>query len=205
MGTIPTKLGMLIIYTPALCTAAFTYLSQYGHSRSLANIFSIIHFLKRDLEVMFLHKYSGTMDLPTAIMIGTWDSLVAFLVLSVASPERTRTVSIIGSVLFTIGMLGNLYHHYLLSCLRGKTHTNKHYVAPRGGLFEFVATPHYLFELVTWLGIAVVSQHLNVYLVFTSMSSYLSGRSVAQNKWNRDHFKDAEWPITRKNILPFIF
>lgn len=77
------------------------------------------------------------------------------------------------------------------------------YVAPRGGLFEYVAAPHYFFELLGWLGIAIVSQQANSYLVFTSMSSYLGGRSVAQNKWNRSKF--SEWPEDRKNIVPFVF
>lgn len=116
--------------------------------------------------------------------------------------------------LFITGILGNLYHHYLLSTLRSKsnkkgtttttTTTTTRYVAPKGGLFEYVAAPHYFFELIGWLGIAVVSGHLNVYLIFASMCSYLSGRSVAQNEFNREKFEDA-WPATRKSLVPFLF
>ena len=107
--------------------------------------------------------------------------------------------------LFAIGSLGNFYHHFLLAKLRTKKTKDSNYVAPRGGLFEFVAAPHYLFELVAWLGIAVAAEHLNAFLVFLSMSSYLGGRSMAQNAWNQKQFSSQDWPTSRKNMVPFLF
>ena len=105
-----------------------------------------------------------------------------------------------------MGICGNFYHHYLLASLRKNNGgATKRYVAPRGGLFEFVAAPHYLFELFGWFGIAVAANHLNAYLVFGSMCSYLAGRSVSQNKWNKKVFSKTEWPSSRKNVVPFIF
>lgn len=59
-------------------------------------------------------------------------------------------------------------------------------------------------ELIGWLGIAIASSHLNVFLVFMSMTSYLLGRSVSQNEFNKKKFVD-EWPADRKNLVPFIF
>ena len=105
-----------------------------------------------------------------------------------------------------MGLLGNFYHHYILATLRGSdSRNNRKYVAPHGGLFNYVAAPHYFFELIGWLGIAVVAQQLNAFLVFTSMTSYLSGRAVNHNMWNKKKFDDAEWPESRKNLVPFIF
>lgn len=40
----------------------------------------------------------------------------------------------IGSLMFVVGQLGNLYHHYLLATLRKPG--EKGYKVPRGGLFE---------------------------------------------------------------------
>jgi very-long-chain enoyl-CoA reductase len=84
-----------------------------------------------------------------------------------------------------------------------KSSESNKYVSPRGGLFAYVATPHYLFELIGWLGIAIVANHLNSYLVFAGMCSYLAGRSVAQNEFNREKFDD--WSTERKNLIPFVF
>ena len=110
--------------------------------------------------------------------------------------------------LFILGIAGNGYHHMLLAKLRKTSKSGENsvkYLAPRGGLFEYVAAPHYLFELLTWLGIAFTSENLNAFLVFVSMSSYLAGRSVAQNQWNRQTFSETEWPSTRRNLIPAIF
>jgi very-long-chain enoyl-CoA reductase len=105
-----------------------------------------------------------------------------------------------------IGIRGNLKHHLILANLRSSGGPKKTgYVAPKGGLFDYVAAPHYMFELIAWLGMAIAANHLNVYLVFFTMTSYLSGRSVAQNVWNREHFSKQDWPTSRKNLVPFLF
>lgn len=62
--------------------------------------------------------------------------------------------------------------------------------------------PHYFFELIAWLGVALASQQLNSFLVFCSMFSYLAGRSEATQAWYKSNIKD--YP-ERKNLVPFIF
>jgi hypothetical protein len=98
-----------------------------------------------------------------------------------------------------------LYHHYLLASLRSKATHGKKYSAPKGGLFEYVAAPHYFFELIGWLGIAIASQQLTGYLNMASMSSYLAARSFNQNSWNKNKFDEKEWPTSRQNLIPFIY
>ena len=98
--------------------------------------------------------------------------------------------------------IGNLYHHYLLANLRKPG--EKSYKVPRGGLFEYIAALYYLFEIITWIGIAIVSQHLvNVFAVF-AMLMYLAQRSKAQTEWNRTKLKD-KYPVDRKHLITFIF
>jgi len=114
--------------------------------------------------------------------------------------------SSLSKALFGVGIAGNLYHHYLLANLRDSKNTDgPKYVAPKGGLFNYVAAPHYFFELLGWLGIAVVAQQMNAYLVFVCMTSYLAGRAYSQNGWNRSKFSESDWPASRKNVIPFIF
>lgn len=109
--------------------------------------------------------------------------------------------------LFCIGILGNFYHHYLLASLRknGSSGETTKYYAPQGGLFEYVAAPHYLFEVIGWLGIAFASQDMTAFLNFANMTTYLSARSKNQNDWNRSKFDKDEWPPSRKNLVPFIY
>ena len=217
-STWPSRYAMLVIYSPSLITSVvLLLLGRYLPSmkniptRSLAAVLCAIHFAKRCLEVLFLHKYSGRTDKATPTQISVYYTLMTILVVYASggnidkdSGDNSNTM-MCGTVLFAIGIIGNFYHHYLLAALRSKNTPATKYVAPRGGLFNYVATPHYLFELLGWLGIAICSNHLNVYLTFVCMSSYLSGRAVAQKDFNRRKFDEKDWPIERKNMIPFVF
>jgi len=212
--TVPSQIGMLFIYMPpfVLCSVLY-YLDDDKYSffptKTAAMLMLCIHYAKRVLEVLFLHVYSGSVELVLSLVIGIFYALTSYLICYVSSTSADPSsplLSICGYSFFVIGLLGNLYHHYLLRNLRSLSKMMKtKYVAPRGGLFEYVATPHYLFELIGWLGIAIIAQHINAYLVFFSMSSYLSGRSVLQNKWNSKRFSEEEWPSSRRNLIPGLF
>lgn len=212
---IDSRNGMTLIYLPAfLASTALNMLPELADisflpQQTLAGQFVMIHFLKRVLEVLFLHKYSGKVSQNLSTGIGAYYTIVSVIILLVANPISSvgSLTTNIGTGLFGIGIAGNFYHHSILAGLRGDdTNTDeKKYVAPVGGLFNYVAAPHYLFELMGWLGIAIVANHTNAYLVFTGMTSYLAGRAYSQNEWNRSQFSEKDWPSTRKNMVPFLF
>ena len=106
-----------------------------------------------------------------------------------------------GVSFFIVGTLGNFYHHFLLANLRKPG--EKEYKIPRGGCFEYVAAPHYLFELVAHLGVAMTTQHFVSYGMFAGMTAYLVERSMAQSDWNRKKIED--YPKSRRHIVPFLF
>lgn len=208
---IPSQIGMLYIYLPSFLLCSVCLMGMIPNVQMTpASILTWIHFAKRVLEVLFLHKYSGKVEENLSRAIGVFYSLVSFLICCVAKNNASLASATLGYVFFFIGITGNFYHHYLLANLRrpqqqSKEQEQRRYVAPRDGLFDYVAAPHYLFELIGWLGIVMVAQQGNAFLVFGGMSSYLSGRSVSQNRWNREKFDEKEWPRTRKNLIPGIF
>mmetsp|Transcript_22669 Transcript_22669/g.38758 ORF Transcript_22669/g.38758 Transcript_22669/m.38758 type:complete len:296 (-) Transcript_22669:64-951(-) len=234
-STWPSKLAMFVIYAPALVASVvllvlgskndiYNELSFSVPKPSIAAYLCAIHFAKRVAEVLFLHHYSGRTDIGTPIMIGVFYTLITTLVAYAGGMSAPLAADVfggndnardmIGVSVFTVGILGNFYHHYLLAKLRSSSKQNKSatngitaktYVAPRGGLFNYCAAPHYFFELIGWAGVAIVSNHLNVYLAFAGMTSYLAGRSVAQNDFNCTRFKEKDWPRDRKNLVPFVF
>merc|ERR1712070_821433 len=125
-----------------------------------------------------------------------------------------------GILLFVVGQIGNLYHHWLLATMRRPAAAastsadraaggsapaqEKAYVIPRGGLFELVTMPHYFFEILAWIGIALSTQQLNAFLAAAGMASYLSGRAVATSRWYQSKFGN-DWPVQRRHLVPFIF
>lgn len=208
-GMISSKNGMTIIYLPAYITTLIFLIASFmgviPYEPSLAAVLVNLHFKKRLYEVQYVHKYSGMISKDTSSFIGLYYALVSLLICCVATPSPESYSSLIGTALFFFGLAGNYFHHVKLSDLRKDSSASAKYTAPKGGMFEYVASPHYFFELLGWLGVAITAEHGNAYLVFTSMTSYLSGRAVAQNQWNKKMFSKDEWPENRKNIVPFLF
>ncbi|GMH96791.1 hypothetical protein TrVE_jg14064 [Triparma verrucosa] len=200
---IPSKLGMLIIYSPAAAYALYALLQDSWTISSPTLIpLLLIHFAKRLFETVFVHKYSGSTSLPLASGIGTYYVLMSALIVATSASTIDPTLQTLGLSLFAIGAAGNFYHHVLLSNLRKNKKEDDKYVMPSSGLFKYSAAPHYLFELIGWLGIGLTSQSVNGLLVFLWMASYLSERARAQNEWNASKFEN--W-VNKKNMIPGVW
>lgn len=116
-------------------------------------------------------------------------------------PEPSIDLKFPGIVLFLIGISGNFYHHYLLSKLRAKG--SKDYNIPKGGLFELVICPHYLLEIIGFLGISMISQTLYSFSATLGSAFYLMGRGYVTRKWYLSKFED--FPKHVKALIPYIF
>jgi len=189
-----------------------------------------VHFAKRILEVLFLHSFAGspTEEGLTSAMIGGFYTFVAWVYSRTRTPAGPNDLLFyVGVGVFAIGQLGNLYHHWLMARLRRSARADKeareanavtqgelrqelknspqdHYKVPSGGLFEHVACPHYFFEVVSFLGAALVARALLPLLYVLNVGGMLGGRSVATTRWYRGRFGDA-YPAHRKHIVPLIF
>ena len=99
---IGSKDGMTIIYAPAfVASSALYFLPEVTNgvsflpAQTLAATFVIIHFMKRLLEVFFLHKYSGKVSKSLSSAIGCYYAIVAAIILFVANP--TDSVSVLST------------------------------------------------------------------------------------------------------------
>ena len=109
------------------------------------------------LQEQFVHQFSGGMALDSAISISlsyflSAASMIYAQHLSKGILEPPVDLKYPEIFLFLIGISGNFYHHYLLSKLRTKG--DKEYRIPNGSLFDFVICPHFLFEIIDFLGIS---------------------------------------------------
>merc|ERR1711865_1274140 len=153
---VPSRVGMFVIYVLGLLVSVWA-LNGGDNSSARATMVRWMlfgHYAKRELEVLFLHKYSSKIHLPSSCMISVAYGLAAFGIdyFTAFSSASLTNEDLLAMGLYLVGQLGNGYHHWLLASLR--VDESKGYVLPTTGLFPWVACPHYFFELVSWTGLA---------------------------------------------------
>ncbi|PWA71576.1 3-oxo-5-alpha-steroid 4-dehydrogenase [Artemisia annua] len=204
-----SRSGMLLLYTPAFLVGHVSF--AIFHNRDLRFIMVIsvltIHFFKRVLEVLLVHKYSGSMALDAAISISlsytiSTATMIYAQYLSQSFDEPAMDLKYIGTTLFLIGITGNFYHHYILSNLRKKGDSG--YRIPKGGLFNLVICPHYLFEIIQFVGVACICQTVYSFSFTLGTAFYLMGRSYATREWYILKFGD-KFHKDVKALVPYIF
>lgn len=201
--------GMLVAYAPALVAAVASFAvpgAVEGLRAQLLSAALAVHFLKRVLEVLLIHRYSGSMPLKTALTISSSYLLSTVTMiyaqhLASGLPEPATDLLYAGIVLFAVGIAGNFYHHHLLSWLR-EGGDDKGYKIPTGGLFGLVTCPHYLFEIVGFFGFAMISQTVYAFAVASGTGAYLVGRSCATRRWYESKFE--KFPASIKALVPFV-
>ncbi|XP_051145360.1 uncharacterized protein LOC127261174 [Andrographis paniculata] len=205
---IPSKVGMLIFYFPALVlsVSSFWLFPGAGIRFLLLKSALTIHLLKRLFEVLFIHKFSGAMVLNTAILVSIsyiifFGGMNYFQHRIQRFPEPSIDLKYVGALLFVVGNYGNFYHHYLLSKLRREG--EKEYKIPQGGLFNLVICPHYFCEILTFIGIAFIAQTFFAVMGTIGDIICLFGRSYTTRKWYLSKFED--FPNNVKALIPYIF
>jgi hypothetical protein len=206
--------GMLIVYAPATVLVWIPLVVEGVDIRGwylLVCALVSAHFVKRCAETLFIHRHSSVMNLDAIVAVCGLYSSFSLLLGMVAATEvgdggmPTTGFELwvrVGLVVWVVGIGGNLYHHLLLAKLR-KTGEFE-YKLPQGGLFRWVACPHYLCEIVAWLGFSLVFHHVAALVIVVAMILYLSGRAHGTLQWYRRAFGDRV-PANWKRILPFIF
>ncbi|NGY05759.1 DUF1295 domain-containing protein [Solimonas terrae] len=200
-GGMSSRLGMFILYfvpIPVHLWFAAAYLGHATLAQWLLCAAMVGHFAKRCLEVLFLHKYSGPIGRFTVVQITLIYSLASALggYLFAQAPALDGLFAN-GTLLFLIGEAGNYVHHKMLADLRAR---RSGYFIPQAGLFRLVTCPHYFFEIIAWVGIALMSHQWAMLLLALAMHNYLAARAWKTRQWYRSRF--ADYPPARKCMTP---
>lgn len=137
----------------------------------------VLHFVKREIETIFVHKFSAaTMPLRnifknsahywvlSGVNIAAW-------IYAPSSPTAKSANPILlyaGLLLYVIGELGNAQAHLTLANLRSPGGTERG--IPKGPLFDLVTCPNYLTETSSWIGVYLVSNLSWSVLLFAAFS-----------------------------------
>ncbi|KAI4721517.1 steroid alpha reductase family protein [Aureobasidium sp. EXF-10727] len=164
----------IIEYIGALVAHPLIYslrLSSPSSVQTLLLVLVTVHFIKRELETIFVHRFSNaTMPLRNIFKnsFHYWILSGVMLAWAFYKPEtptdaQLRTSDYLGSLIFLFGELANLYIHLILRNLRPKGTVKRQ--IPQGLGFNWVTCPNYMYETVAWTGILIISRSWTV-LVF---------------------------------------
>lgn len=234
---VPSKAGMFWIYFPsALVSSGFLFLAYWigigaflkscgasGVATFLESKEALVaasdprfllvaaavflHFSKRCLEVLFLHKFSGDTNLGSVVFIsntcsGSCALLLFTQVKCIGLAPPSLDLKWLGLATYLVGITGNGYHHWLLSQLR-KEGSKKLYVVPHGGLFGLFVCPHYVSEMAMFVGVALLSQTWVGCAMAVFVFFYLTARTIETKQW---YMKKVDgFPEERRVLIPGVF
>ena len=210
----------IVSYSFALLVFAAVFVARWWASpdgvvspvAKLAALLWCVHFARRAAESAWLHRY-GKPRVPTSDVVteyvyywgfAAWNAL-SLTSASYAAPPAWLVA--LGSALFVLAQLGNAKAHRMLRALRPAGSTQR--VIPRGFLFERVSSPHYLFEILSWLGFALLTGTWAARAFFVVASGILGSWAHARHAAYRKDFDGLEgremYPGSRRALLPGVF
>ena len=142
-----------------------------SYLQTLTLIMVLVHFVKRELETLFVHRFSAdTMPARNIIKNSAHYWLLAganmaywiYQPSAAAAQESNNLITYAGLALFVLGELGNFVMHIEFRLLRSPG--GKERGIPKHWAFKLVTCPNYMFESLAWVGIALVSWSLSTVL-----------------------------------------
>jgi very-long-chain enoyl-CoA reductase len=171
-----------------------------------------LHFARRAAESAAVHRY-GKRRVPASDVVieyAYYWGFAAWNAISLTSAGYRAPSAVLlaaGIGVFALAELGNAKAHRMLRDLRPSGTTRR--VIPRGFLFERVSCPHYLFEIGSWIGFALVAQTwaaLSFLLVGAGiLASWARSRHVAYCKDFDGRDGRELYPPERRALIPGIF
>jgi 3-oxo-5-alpha-steroid 4-dehydrogenase 1 len=201
----PAFLTMLVIWYTSGCPTAAPQIVLLG--------LFLLHYFQRSF--IFPLLMSGHSKMPVTIMLsgvtfniinGIMQGGALFWFPREAYLEGwdyfTHDISIMGLVIFFIGMAINLHSDHVIRHLRQPGDT-RHYL-PQKGMYQYVTSANYFGEIVEWTGFAIVAGSLAAWVFVWWTAANLVPRAHAiYNRYKKEFGKEAL--AEKKRIIPFIY
>jgi len=200
----PILMHALCYYLPELVYGTKV---QHSYTQTVAFWCVIFHYLKREYETHFIHRFSNaTMPAFNIFKNSAHYWLLGGLFISyfLYHPAYTQTfqpttVNILAAI-FMLCEFGNFYSHYQLRNLRRPgTRERKN---PRGFMFELTSCANYTFEVFAWLTFSIMVQTLTSWLFLVVSTAQIALWSIKKHKLLIKEFGPVKG---RKILLPFIW
>ncbi|KAI0124853.1 3-oxo-5-alpha-steroid 4-dehydrogenase [Xylariales sp. AK1849] len=168
----------------------------------------LAHFAKREFETMFVHKFSAsTMPVWNVFrnsffywaVAGVLAAAEVYAPFSPAAKASNFSIDALGLALFFFGETGNFLVHKYLSTLRSPGGTERQ--IPKGLGFGLVTSPNYMYEILAWIGIILISRSPSVALFISIGAGYMFTWGKQKERAYRKEFGD-KYKKKRYVMLP---
>ncbi len=218
--TLSRRASDLISYVGAVLVFGFVLLMRLGSVSGPGGLGAgllvaaaawLLHFARRSAECLWVHRYSERRNpLGDALVeyayywgFGSW---IAWSLSSHAG-RGLDALALLGLGLFLLGELGNAWAHQKLRALRAPQSQERG--LPSGGLFDWVSCANYSYEILSWLGFAVMTRSLAAGLFCGAGAAILAGWAKARHARYRELFDGREgrplYPSQRRALVPFVW
>lgn len=202
-------IAFLLLYAsrPSFIYGSLGPKTSFSSSQQLFIILFAAHFVKRELETIFVHKFSRpTMPLQSIFKnsLYYW-AFAAVIGYPLCHPKFTPPESPMqvktGAAVMIMNEIMNFAVHLQLSRMR-KGDGDQARTFPGGPLFQFVSCPNYFHEVMSWVGFSIGTNLLSSWL-FTAVG--LAQMTEWSLKKHRGYVKaDPAAMKRKKSIIPFV-
>lgn len=186
----------------------FRNAGRASQAQTLSCILITAHFLKRELETLYVHRFSNaTMPMMNIFKNSAhyWlfgGANIAYWTYKPDSPTASLSSPLViytALFLFVVGELGNLMTHLRLRGLRSAGGTERG--IPTGWGFELVTCPNYMFEAIAWTGMWLMTFSLSTGVFVVIAVAQMAQWALKKEKRYRKDF-GAKYAKKRYAMLP---
>jgi len=167
-----------------------------------------LHFLKREYETLFVHKFSAN-TMPAFnifrnsafywLLAGLLSALHIYAPGSLSARAELTSLDYFGIALFVVCEVCNWMVHQHLASLRKPGGTEKGIPNCIGS--NLVTSPNYMFEVLAWVGVICISRSWAVVVFIVNGIVYMRDWSRGKEKALRAEFGD-RYKKKRYTMLP---
>jgi len=181
----------------------------HSFNQKIGMVMVIGHYLKRELETLFVHRFSNdTMPFFNLFkncghywFIFGFVNMYFFMHPDYTPPTwATDTTHLVLASIFTFFEFMNLMCHITLRNLRKEGSSERG--IPKGWGFGLASCANYFWESLCWFVFALQSQVIGAYIFFIVSTVQMVDWAFKKHRRYRQEFKD--YPKRRKAMFPFI-
>jgi len=212
--------GPLVIHPILYFLPGAFYGRAVQHSELQKYVYAMVmaHFAKRELETMFVHRFShATMPLRNIFKNSLHYHVLSglFLAYPIYGPTYAANSAYITGTLrsnqlflwtcagiWLFAELSNLSTHLTVRNLRPSG--SKKRAIPHGYGFGFLSFPNYFFESLAWATVACMSGSWAAWLFWGVSTAQMMAWAAKKHRAYKKEF-GKEYPRQRKAMIPFLF